>query len=301
MLGSTGQRYNGIYRGIVTDTNTSTNTVKVKIPQLFGEKKTDWVPLVLPHATLKETPVTNQPVFIVFESGDPSYPICIGECGYNSNERNTPSGLRTYIRHFYPDQEDVQDIDCIKYVTDNEDSDFDTQAFDIVSSVVCIAKKNYSLSHPPYGSFYDTTQQAATSTNTGYGVKLNTTDAASEMSIDPIDTSKIIIDKKGIYNLQFSLEMHNTGGGGPGTNAWVWLKVNGTDVPWSNTLCSINTNSPYVVAAWNFIFTAPTDNSYVNLMWATDNTHIVIEKSNPNAFSPAIPSAIVTITQQQAL
>jgi hypothetical protein len=143
-----------------------------------------------------------------------------------------------------------------------------------------------------YGAFHDETTQSA-SLNSATAVKLGKTDFSSGIKV--VNQTKLTATYSGVYNVQFSLQFHGLSGGGSGTTTQVWLDKNGVAVPQSNTKVSVNNNSPYVVAAWNF-FVALKAKQYVRLMWATDNTQIKIEASSASP-GPAIPSAIVTMTQ----
>lgn len=143
-----------------------------------------------------------------------------------------------------------------------------------------------------YGAFHDETTQSA-ALNTATAVKFNKTDFSSGVSI--VDTTELTVAYSGVYNVQFSFQFHGLSGGGNGTTAQVWLDKNGTAVPQSNTKVTVNNNSPYVVSAWNFLVYLKA-NQYCRLMWATDNTQIKIEASSASP-GPAIPSAIVTLTQ----
>lgn len=147
-----------------------------------------------------------------------------------------------------------------------------------------------ALSKRYYGSFYDTTNQAAASVNTGYFIKLNTVDSANGFTTDG---ANIIAQNSGIYNLQFSNQVHYNGGGGSGNTIELWLTKNGQDVPNTNTRLNITSNNPYSVAAWNFII--PLDaGDKAALKWGTNNLNMGFD-SNSSNIGPSIPSVIVTI------
>lgn len=143
-----------------------------------------------------------------------------------------------------------------------------------------------------YGSFYDTTDQSTTA-GVSKAMTLNTTDLAEGVSVK--NNSRITVANGATYNLQFSAQLHHTGGGGNGNTVNIWLRKNGTDVPNSNTKVTVQSNNPYVVAAWNFIAKLKHD-EYVQIMWATDNPNIKIEYEGAGTH-PAIPSVIATMTQ----
>lgn len=107
----------------------------------------------------------------------------------------------------------------------------------------------------------------------------------------------------GVYNIQFSAQMHNTGGGGNGLTATIWLGINGTDAAYSATNVNVDTSTPYQVASWNFFVPVKAGDT-VQLYWAADNTNIRIEGDPPapntlfpNITRPGIPSIILTVNQ----
>jgi hypothetical protein len=146
-----------------------------------------------------------------------------------------------------------------------------------------------------YLSAYDTTDQVCSAINTATPVKFNNTTFGANGILIGATNSHIIIANGGVYNVQFSFQFHNQGGGGNGTTVQIWLAQNGTAIPDTNTRVDVITNSPYIVAAWNFV--VPVDaGDYLELMWSTDNTNIVIDANSSVAPGPHIPSAIVTVT-----
>lgn len=152
----------------------------------------------------------------------------------------------------------------------------------------------YSSVQLPNGAFYDdTSTQTAAVINTPYAVRFDTTSLSSDVTVTGSPKNKITISKEGRYNFQFSLQLSKTTGSS--AYIWIWARVNGVDIPSSNTKIAIQGTSAETVAAWNFVLPMHA-NDYFQLMWATDDTHVVILKEAANAFSPAIPSSIMTVT-----
>lgn len=152
-----------------------------------------------------------------------------------------------------------------------------------------------------YGTFQsDVTQTLAENTSGPW--QFEVTDSSNGVSIindGSANPTNIHIANAGIYNIQFSTQFHHIGGGGSGKQTTIWLRKNGIDVPWTATHVNVDTNTPYTVAAWNFVVPAsPGDN--FQLIWATDNASIQAEafpaQIAPFAH-PAIPSVILTVTQ----
>lgn len=143
-----------------------------------------------------------------------------------------------------------------------------------------------------YGSWYSTVDQTA-SVNTPKAMTVNTTDYSEGIKV--VSGSKFTVDNSATYNLQFSAQFHHTGGGGNGNTVNLWFRKNGVNIPNSNTKVTVQSNNPYVAAAWNFI-TKLKSNDYLEIYWATDNANIHVEYEAAGSY-PAIPSLIVTMNQ----
>ena len=144
-----------------------------------------------------------------------------------------------------------------------------------------------------YGAFSDTTTQTAASINTAYGMVFNTTDSSNGVSIGS-PTSRLVADFQGVYNVQFSAQLDKTSGSA--ANIYIWLRKNGTNVPNTTTVVTLQGSSAKAVAAWNYIVQLdPTQ--YVELMWATDDTNVKIIAATATSVWPATPSVIATVTQ----
>lgn len=155
-----------------------------------------------------------------------------------------------------------------------------------------------SLLRFPNGSFYLTTQQTIPVINTAYAIPFNNTADANQVAIGTT-TSHIVTSVAGYYNFQFSLQLAKTGGSNIGI--WVWPRVNGVDIADSNTKLQLTgSSSSESVAAWNFVLPMNAGD-YFELMWAADDTRAIIKAEAANAFSPAIPPAILTATFVSAL
>ena len=145
---------------------------------------------------------------------------------------------------------------------------------------------------PRYGSFYDTTTQTAAAINTAYAMTFNTTDLSVGVTRGS-PTSRIYVDRPNVYNIQFSAQLDKTAGG-VGL-IWIWLRKNGTDVPDSTTQIRIQGNNAETVAAWNFLLQMNAGD-YFELMWEVDDTTVQILSEIASAVHPAIPSVILTVT-----
>ncbi|NBP56199.1 hypothetical protein EBU71_06640 [bacterium] len=152
----------------------------------------------------------------------------------------------------------------------------------------------HPASQGKYGSFYDILTQEVAENQQSIGIPVLLRNTAESTGISIVDNSKITFQYPGTYDIQFSFQFHNNGGGGGGQTVEIWLVQNGQAVPYSNTRVAVNTNSPYVVAAWDFIITTAAGGN-AQIYWATNNHHIVMQYNTGTMGGPAIPSAIVTV------
>lgn len=81
-------RFYGIYRGIVADNNDTTGNgkLKLRVPQVFSDAVTDWAWPMSPSAVKLASPSIGQGVWVMFEGGDPSFPIWVGVFGESKSD-----------------------------------------------------------------------------------------------------------------------------------------------------------------------------------------------------------------------
>lgn len=144
-----------------------------------------------------------------------------------------------------------------------------------------------------YGAFSDTTTQTIVSINEAYAMTFDTTDASNGVSIGS-PTSRLVVDEQGVYNIQFSAQLDKASGGA--ADVYIWLRKNGNNVPNTTTTLTLQGTAARQVAAWNFVIQLEAAN-YVELMWAADDSDVIILAASATSVWPAIPSVICTVTQ----
>lgn len=77
------QRFYGVYRGSVFDNRDpyNNNRLKIIVPQILGSTPTEWAWGIDNSSVKVSAPAIGQGVLVVFEGGDPLYPIWIGTFG----------------------------------------------------------------------------------------------------------------------------------------------------------------------------------------------------------------------------
>jgi hypothetical protein len=159
----------------------------------------------------------------------------------------------------------------------------------------------------PYNQFYSLTDQSAAALDQAYAVELENTSFTNGISVAGANDTQITFSEPGIYTLTVSLRFKNPTNDAQSVD--VWFRYNdGTgavDVPNSNSKFTIpprkSTGDPaYLVAVTPFTGFAGAANVYVEIMWTTTDTTVVMEHIDPVAFSagvtpaiPGTPSAIV--------
>ena len=146
------------------------------------------------------------------------------------------------------------------------------------------------LPRKAYGTFYDVNTQTAAVINTAYTVSLSNTDLSFGVYLSG---TQITVDQNGLYNFQHSIQLDKTTGG-KGL-FYLWYMKNGTDVPDSATRVRLEGNNSENVAAWNYVFKLKAGD-YIEYRWAVNDLGVEIKRFAAAAPVPAIPSVIVTVT-----
>ena len=148
------------------------------------------------------------------------------------------------------------------------------------------------LRNRAYGTFYDTTTQTAAAINTAYALTFNSTNLSNGVYIGS-PTSRVYVAQNGVYNMQFSAQLDNTSGGSH--LVFIWLRINGTNVANSAGQVRLNGTDDELVTSWNYVEQLKAGD-YAELMWSVSDTAVQITSSGAVAPVPAIPSVILTVT-----
>jgi hypothetical protein len=106
--------------------------------------------------------------------------------------------------------------------------------------------------------------------------------------------SRITFTNTGIYDIQFSAQIHAESGQEGTVN--IWLRKKGVNVVDSNTSVTIKNSQEFYVAAWDFMVD-PAAGDYYELMWSTNNTNIRFEADPASSPHPETPSVIIDVMQ----
>jgi len=152
----------------------------------------------------------------------------------------------------------------------------------------------------PHGSFYDTTTQTNPVANAVNLMQVNSVYDSADGTQYAVkkDTNRIYVTQTGVYNIQFSAQLDQTGGGN--THFDIWIRVNGQNVAYSATKVVVAGPNDEKVAAWNWVLTLKA-NDYFEIAWASPSTDAVLLAEAATGNVPEIPSVIITVTWVSAV
>jgi hypothetical protein len=159
-----------------------------------------------------------------------------------------------------------------------------------------------SLSSPVstnYGCFFSTVTQPVYGLNTITPVTVNSTYEAANIEIygGAGTSSRVRILNGGVYNIQFSIQMNLSAGTQPKTGDF-WFRINGSDVPWSNSRQTITGKDFQHIFSMNFVSTF-NSGQYFELMMSSNDSNFILEATTSltGPTRPDIPSVIYTVTK----
>ncbi len=225
------KRLYGVYRGIVVDNNDPQNLRRLKVSTNTptGTEVTNWV---WPVISTKRPPAKGAGVFVMYDGGDPDYPVWIGEYGQN------PQGM------------------------------------------FC------------HGAWHNTQTMNAAEINTAYPLQCNVIEIESGVTL--VDNSKMRVEQAGTYNIQFSAQFDKSSANVE--HAYIWLRKNGVNVPYSASKVAIQGSTAEFIAAWNFFGEAEAGD-YFEVVGSVTSTSVFLPAIAANGVVPGVPSVILTITQ----
>jgi hypothetical protein len=147
-----------------------------------------------------------------------------------------------------------------------------------------------------YGSFYDTTTQSGVAL-TATAITFNSTELSYNVAIGT-PTSRFVVTRAGIYNIQFSAEISNPSAAID--DVTIWIRQNGVNL--ANSAGIVGTPpkhggvNGHTIIGWNYILQAAA-NDYFELYWITDNGTTQILTYPASASHPQAPSMILTVQQ----
>lgn len=143
-----------------------------------------------------------------------------------------------------------------------------------------------------HGAFHNTLTQTSVGANQINKVAYNITTLSDGVSV--ASGSQITVVNSGVYNFEFSAQVEKTSGGSD--NVDVWIQINGTNVPDTNTRIAMTGGNAKQVVAWNFLIQLSVS-QYVELCWSSPSTAVQLhaEGAQVTPTRPGIPSVIASL------
>lgn len=150
---------------------------------------------------------------------------------------------------------------------------------------------------------YVSEAQAVANSTTALAVIMSATDASEGVRIDPTDSTKILFDYAGYYNIQFSAQLLTFDGD---DNVTLWFKQNGNDVANSAgvvTVPATHGGEPgAAIVSWNLILPVhANDNIQLYMSSGTGKSLAATYPPGTAPTRPASPAVILTATFASAL
>jgi hypothetical protein len=143
-----------------------------------------------------------------------------------------------------------------------------------------------------HGSWHNTQTITALTANTAYPMQCDTIE--NEQGVTLVDQSKMTVQQSGAYNIQFSAQFDKSNENVQ--HAYIWLRKNGVNVPYSASQIAVQGSTSELIAAWNFHSTALAGD-YFEVVVSVTNTSVFLPAVAASGIVPGIPSVILTINQ----
>jgi hypothetical protein len=145
----------------------------------------------------------------------------------------------------------------------------------------------------PYcGAFYNDATIANGSTTVAQTVALPDTWISKGVSIT--NSTEIRFKYAGVYDVAFSAQLNKASGSAADVD--IWIAVNGTDVPSTNTRVTLQGSSAKLVAAWDYMIQVEAGD-YAELKWFSSSLDVQIAAFTglTSPTRPDVPSVIVSV------
>lgn len=148
----------------------------------------------------------------------------------------------------------------------------------------------------PYGAFSSYASQSTTA-DTATLLLMTNTDFSNGVHLN---SSKMVVENAGIYNMQFSVQIQNFDNAPE--DVYIWLKQNGADIIGSTGKVGMpqrkDASDPsHDIKGWNY-FLSMNANDYVEIYWSTTNALVTIPTYVASVLptKPSTASVVATMT-----
>jgi len=154
----------------------------------------------------------------------------------------------------------------------------------------------------PYGAFSSYASQALTVANTATLVQMTQTDFNNGVTLN---SSAMVVDNPGIYNMQFSVQIENASSAPQ--DVYIWLRQNNVDILGSTGKVGMpqrkGVGDPsHDIKGWNYFLSMNAGDS-VEIYWSTTNISVTLPTYIASILptKPSTASVVATMTFVSAL
>lgn len=146
------------------------------------------------------------------------------------------------------------------------------------------------------GSFYNTSNQSATTINTATIITFDTTALLNSVSLVTSGglASRITSERQNTYSLSVSPQFYKATAGD--VNVDVWIRINGSNVVGSNRTLVVKGGAVYTITNLEY-FLSLVVNGYVEVCWSTPDLGVVLTTSASTGVRPSGYSCSALISQ----
>ena len=130
---------------------------------------------------------------------------------------------------------------------------------------------------------------------TPYAVVFNSTEIAEGVALGS-PASRIVFPQSGLYNFGASVQFNSTTSSGK--TGYVWFRKNGTDIPNSARIALVSGAAQYAIVYASEFFSMHAGD-YMEIMVASNSANMAIGGFSGNAYVPAAPAVVLSVTQVQ--
>jgi hypothetical protein len=144
--------------------------------------------------------------------------------------------------------------------------------------------------------FFSTTDQ--TGALTAQAIEFEITYLNNGVNVNAGTESRIYVDVPGVYNFQFSGQVHSTSASTK--QVYVWIVRDGNDIGYSTHQYTLSGSGEHMEISWNFNIDMKAG-QYLEFEWAISATSVVLETTAATSPHPGIPSAVVAVSYMAPL
>lgn len=146
-----------------------------------------------------------------------------------------------------------------------------------------------------YGEFSKTSDQSPALINTAYALTFDNADISEGVSIGS-PASRVVMSQSGLYQFNATVQIGSTNSSTK--TVWLWFRKNGTNIANTARLVTIDINGGYTAVAMSEFFSLAAGD-YIEIMFAANDTAILVDNVAATAFAPAAPAVVLAVSQIQ--